>query len=120
MSRNKIELTEEQIIKISKLSGLGFSIEKIALSLGISKATLDRRVSEESNIKLAIDQGRTRAIEAVSATAFKMATGGKHPAFTMFWLRCHAGWDDKISTSKGNDEQEIKFHISVSENDMLL
>lgn len=87
MGRNKIELAGNYLEIIIKLSSLGCSRQNIADALGISLSTFERRIEEDPDIKKAIRKGKGRAIEEVANTAFKLATDGKHPQMTMFWLK---------------------------------
>ena len=36
--------------------------------------------------------GSVKANSSVAQSLYKMATSGKCPASTMFWLKCRAGW----------------------------
>lgn len=113
--REKKDLSEEDYITIERLAKAGFSVASIAGNLGMSKATLDRRVSEDFKARQALERGRSISIEAVANTAFDMATSGKHPSMTMFWLKSRAGWSDKAEATESS--QSI---IIVDSEDMLL
>ena len=112
--RSKLELKDEDYLTIERLSRSGINIESIAANLGFSKATLDRRLSEDLKAKQALERGRTKAIEAVSNTAFEMATSGKHPSMTMFWLKSRAGWRDKDS-NESSQNQNIEIVIDAED-----
>ena len=45
-----------------------------------------------SRLLYLIRHGATEANTQVAQTMFRMATSGKSPASTMFWLKCRAGW----------------------------
>lgn len=95
MARVKIELTEKEIASVEALSGFGMGIRQIAAVLGMSHATLERRIKDSppgSGAKEAVERGRQKAIAEVSQVAFKMATSGNKTEMTKYWLNCRAGW----------------------------
>ena len=54
-TKPKIEL---DIQKVEELAGLGLTKEEIALSLGVSYSTLNRRAKEFEEVETAIQRGR--------------------------------------------------------------
>lgn len=103
MARIKIVLSEKQVASIEAMAGYGMSIEKIAHVLGMSKATMERRMRDtpgEMGAKEAVDRGRAKAEAEVTQTAHKMAASGKEPGMTQFWLQCRAGWTKEPETQK--------------------
>src|SRR6266849_1664292 len=89
MSRPRFIPTEEQRRSVKSLSAYGIKQEDIATELGLrSPKTLRKHFSQE--IKRRAIQANTR----VGQTLYKMATSGKHPAATIFWLKTRAGWRD--------------------------
>ena len=97
---------------LSELAGKGLSISKIAAAVGVSKATLDRRISEDEELKLVIEKGRANIIEQVASVALQMAISGKHPAMTQFWLRCNAGWTDRPETIQENQSITLNYKLT--------
>ncbi len=86
------------------MAGLGLSISQIAASLGISKSSLDRRLSEDSEAKEALEKGRSKAVQDIANVAFEMAKSGRYPVMTIFWLKCRAGW---LDSKTGIYDEEI-------------
>ena len=86
MPRPKFNATAEQRKVVEGMSGVGVPEEGIAKTLGIDAKTLRKYFRCE------LDLGAVKASTAVAQSAFRMATSGKHPAMTMFWLKCRAGW----------------------------
>ena len=78
-------------IDISRLAELGLTLEQIGYALGMSKKTLQRRMTENEDVKDAIEIGRAKALSKVAQTAYDMATSGDEPAMTMFYLKCTGG-----------------------------
>ena len=91
----KKEILPQDISKLKTLAGLGMSVENMAHVLGMSKATLERRMNDQEGVAEAIEKGRAEASAAVRSTAFKMATSGKCPAMTIFWLKCRERWREE-------------------------
>lgn len=93
--RPKIELTVEHRKQIETMSGLGMNLRQIAAVLGVTEITLKRRLSEDPDLFDTVEKGRAMAISVVARTAYQLATSGKVPAMTMFYLKCRAGWSEK-------------------------
>jgi hypothetical protein len=110
---NKIEFDERDIEQIERMAGLGMPMKHMAAVLGCSKDTMERRVKDTPEIAAAIEKGRGNAAEIVYKTAFDMASGGRVPAMTMFWLKCQEGWREGHSAS---DEELRKAVAATTEN----
>ena len=105
---------EKEIEKIEVMAGLGLTTEQMAAILGVSKKTFERRCygpNEQPGVSDALIKGRAKASYRVMQTAFGMATSGKHPVMTMFWLKCREHWKDN---SPGLDDQVIELKYSVT------
>ena len=88
-------LTPDEIKKLFSLAGLGLTVENMALIMDMSKKTLERRMIDQKGVRDAIEKGRAQASASVRSTAFKMATSGKCPAMTIFWLKCRERWREE-------------------------
>ena len=87
MSRPRFIPTEEQRRSVKSLSAYGIKPEDIATELGLrSPKTLRKHFGKE------IKRGAIQANTRVGQTLYQMATSGKHPAATIFWLKVRAGW----------------------------
>ena len=73
--------TEEQRRKVRALAGFGVRQEDICAIMGLrSTKTLQKRFRRE--LELGVVEARAKVAQA----AFKLATSGRDPASTMFWL----------------------------------
>lgn len=100
----KIDITDKLLKQVETLAGFGLTDDNIALVIGISEGTLKRRFREE------LDRGRALAKATVAQTAFKMATSGKQPAMTMFWLKTQCRWKETVVQEHvGEDGNPIKL-----------
>src|SRR6266852_3635705 len=91
MARPKFEGTAEQRRTVEALAAYGIPEEELARTIGehgIDPKTLRKYFRHELNV------GATKDNSAVAQTAYQMATSGKYPAATMFWLKCRAGWKE--------------------------
>ena len=57
-TKPKIEL---DLQKVEEYAGLGLTREEIALSLGVSYSTLNRRIKESDEVDAAMKRGRAKA-----------------------------------------------------------
>ncbi len=80
------------------MAGFGVPEDQIARNVGadgIDAKTLRKHFPDE----LAI--GATRANFNVASSLYQMAISKQHPAATMFWLKCRAGWRERPATETG-------------------
>lgn len=105
-TKPKIELDLE---KVEEYAGLGLTREEIALSLGISYSTLNRRIKESEDVDAAMKRGRAKANIKVGNSLMKAIEGGNVTAI-IFYLKARAGW-----TEKQQIEAEIKSQENVPE-----
>lgn len=78
--------TDKSRQQVIKLASYGLTNDQISKVFGICEATL--KVHYQAELSL----GRPLGISKVADTAYQLATSGKVPAMTMFWLKCRAGW----------------------------
>src|SRR6266478_10196887 len=82
--------TEEQRRKVRALAGFGVRQEDICAIMGLrSTKTLRKRFGRE--LELGVVEARAKVAQA----AFKLATSGRDPASTMFWLERRARWGER-------------------------
>lgn len=67
----------------------GITQDDICEVIGISKKTLHKHYRDE------LDTAYSKANAKVVQTAFQLATSGKCPSMTMFWLKTRMGWREK-------------------------
>lgn len=79
---------------LEKWAALGLNLKQMAAMLDVSNDTLERFCKEDPEVYAAIEKGRARAIISVTKTAYTLATDGKNPSMTMFWLKCRARWSE--------------------------
>lgn len=115
-----LKLTENQIEMIETMAGVGLSLNQMAAILKIAPVSLDRQIAKVPAVKEAILNGRAKASFHVRNTAFKMATSGKCPALTIFWLKCREGFMDKqvheIHHHNQEKSEDIKLLIEALAN----
>lgn len=107
------DLSDHEIEQASVMAGLGMNMKQIATVIGVSKSTLDRRMKDQKGVAEAIEKGRGESLAKVSKTAFTMATSGKSPVMTIFWLKCKGGWSETDVDTREKDEG-YKSPVSLS------
>ena len=81
------------------LAGFGVRQEEICAIIGLrSTKTLRKRFAKE--LELGVVEARAKVAQA----AFKLATSGRDPASTMFWLKGRARWGVKDPESEAREE----------------
>jgi hypothetical protein len=84
--RRKYEPTEKDLRIVEAMAGCGMPQDAIAGVLGIDGKTLRKHFRRE------LDSSADKADAQVGATLFKLATSGRCPAATMFWMKCRRRW----------------------------
>lgn len=75
--------------QIKALIACGIEPSKVAQIFDLTQSQLYSRYAKE------IATAEAEANVAVAQSLFKMATSGKHPQASIFWMKARAGWDDK-------------------------
>jgi len=87
MSRPRFVPTEAHRSTVKSMAAYGVREEDIATELGLrSPKTLRKHFGQE------IERAAIQANARVGQTLYQMATSGKHPAATIFWMKTRAGW----------------------------
>lgn len=94
--RPSFKPTQEQREKVESMAGYGLTAEQICNLIEVSRGTLFKYFGDE------LKQGEGKAHVQITQRAFEMARNGRNPAMTMFWLKCRAGWTEKIQIT--NDD----------------
>jgi hypothetical protein len=85
MARPRFKITNEKRKTVTVLAGYGLTHEQIARMIKIrSPKTLRKYFRSE------LEGGSAEANAQVAQTLFKMATSGKHPGSTIFWVNRYA------------------------------
>jgi hypothetical protein len=107
MARPEFEPTHEQRKNVEAMSAYGIDEVKIASVIGdhgIDPKTLRKHFRHE------LDVGATKANAVVGQTLYRMATSGQHPAASMFWMKCRAGWKEtQVLQHSGPDGGPIQI-----------
>ena len=89
----KFAASEEQRKMVRTLAAYGMKQEQIAVLVGVkSTATLRKHFHNELVL------GPIEAQHNVRRTLFKLATSGRNPSVTMYWLKRWGGWSEKGKT----------------------
>jgi hypothetical protein len=91
MARPKFKATHEQRKNVEAMAAYGIDEGKIACIIGdrgIDPKTLRKHFRHE------LDVGATKANAVVGQTGYQMATSGRHPAVTIFWMKCRMHWKE--------------------------
>lgn len=91
----KVAITEIDYERIENMAAIGLTLPQIGAIMGMSKSALLRRAAEDTKLSESLERGRANGIATVVQTAYKMATDGKNPAMTQFFLKCRSGWAEK-------------------------
>lgn len=84
----RINITSEMLDKMEVFAAQGLSEEQIALSLGISYSTFNRKKKETDNIDKNIKRGRAKGVSTITNKLFQRAQGFYIEEEKVF---CHQG-----------------------------
>ena len=91
MPRPAKKLSKQELDEIEALAGLGLTQQQIADVKEICIDTLRKYAIK------AYHKGKSKAVARVAKTCFEMASSGKQPVMTMFYLKTQAGWQSTPS-----------------------
>ncbi len=100
MGRKKIELNDSEV---ERLAGLGLTQGEIAIQLGISQDTLDRRKAENADIAEAIKKGQIAANEKVSNKLMTLIERGNLGAI-IWYEKTRRGLSDRVEVNTWRDK----------------
>ena len=95
MPMKRHQPTKETRSTVEAMVASGCQQSFVAKSLGVAEKTLRRHYRTE------LDTGAVKANLEVARTLFEMATSGKHPAATFFWLKMYAPEINSLSEAAG-------------------
>jgi hypothetical protein len=108
MARPIFTASGEQRRLVKSMAGFGINQEGIAMTLEISPHTLRKHFRKE------LDRGAIEANAQVANALFKMASSGKVPAATIFWVKTRCGWRER-PVLEASEIVPPQFHIRIEE-----
>ena len=123
------KLTSETAATAATLAKIGFSDERLAAALGVSRSTLSEWKRQDAEFSATLKAGKSTADAAVVNALFERATGYEapdgthipsHPTAAIFWLRNRqpAEWRDvtrsEVSGPDGGPIQAAAPMIQLS------
>jgi hypothetical protein len=105
VGRPPIEPTETDLRAIEKLSGLGSTLDEIALVLGWSPATLDRKKKDNPSVEEAFKRGKAIASKEMANRLWEIAMSNDDKGIptkqsviaAIFWMKAQAKWSERLT-----------------------
>lgn len=121
--RPPIEVTKTDLVTIEKLARYGSTLDEIALCLGWSPATLDRKL-KLPDVEAAYKRGRLIASHSMAERLWDIAMSNDEKGVptkqsviaAIFWLKAQAGWTDRVSISTDTNEPVNPIQIYLPDN----
>ena len=99
MSRPSFKPTRDQRTMVQSLAAIGMRHDHIALVVGVrSPKTVRKHFRKELTL------GSAEAIAAVTRTAYEMASSGKYPRMTEYWLAVMSDAAGLEDSTEGDDQ----------------
>lgn len=98
---------EKQRELIKGFGAIGLNYKQMSTLLKVSEDTLKRAFKKDPSLRQLLEEGKDSASASVRNSAYKMATSGKSPGMTIFWLKTREGWCETINLA-GHDGGPIK------------
>jgi len=92
---SRLKMTHEVLSAVESAASRGLTDRQIGELLGVSRATISRRKSDDDAFETAIKKGRARGVEQVANALFEQALSGNTTAM-IFFLKCRGGWNEKV------------------------
>jgi hypothetical protein len=100
--------TDKDRRAVEMMAAYGITQKDISVAVGIAPMTLQKYFANE------LATAYIKANAKVAETAYAMATSGKCPAATFFWLKCRAHWRETTDlrlTGDSNNPLEVVTRI---------
>jgi predicted transcriptional regulator len=108
MPRKRIVLSDKDVALIAR-KGAHMTVEQIADMLGITNATLRRRIADDVRVMSAYKKASGKKISFAISQLMKLIAEG-NPAAIMFFLKCRAGWRE-------TDPKQVPIEETTRDND---
>jgi hypothetical protein len=92
---------------VKTMAGFGTPQADIALVMDMAPQTLRKHFRQE------LKWGAIEADMQVKNAMFKMASSGKYPAASMFWLKTRCQWREQHNAAKPGTMLPPQFHIKI-------
>jgi len=111
-----LELTPELLEKVEDLAGRGLTIEEIAYTFAVKRATLYKFIAINKIVKEHIEAGRARTLDKVTGKLMELVNKGNLTAI-IFFLKTKGRWcEHKSLELTGTDKaQEIKLKLDTTD-----
>lgn len=118
--RPAIDVTETDLRLIEKMAGLGSTLDDIALVLGWSPATLDRKKKDVPEVNQAWQRGRICATESMASRLWDIAMSNDDKGIptkqsviaAIFWMKAQAKWSDRlVIEQEQNDMPQVQIYL---------
>lgn len=106
----KVQFTDEDLERLSRMAGNGLTNEQIAAIFGIHRDTFRSYVQNDERISSALEKGKAKAVEAISRACFQSAMDPKGVLDRLFWLKSRAGWREKHEIDHTIKARPIVIH----------
>jgi transcriptional regulator with XRE-family HTH domain len=104
MAQEAHQVTPENQKQVESLSARGVTQVDIGLMLGISKPTLEKYYNNELQL------GTAKANAQIAGALYNKAISGDTTSM-IFWLKCRAGWKEKIVIEgDGDNPLQVVLH----------
>ncbi|MFL6416188.1 MAG: hypothetical protein ACJ74Y_11045 [Bryobacteraceae bacterium] len=107
MARHRFRPTDEQRQRVKALAGYGLPHQQIATVAGVGCVVTLRKYFRKE-----LSRGPLEAQANVSRTLFRLATSGRNPAATMFWLKVRARWSEQGKVEEPQPPTRIVWEIN--------
>lgn len=107
---------EFDLAHVERLAARGLSQQQIADSLGISRATVTRRMKADAAFEAAVKKGAATGVAVVANRLFEAAKDGNIAA-CIFFLKARAGWRDRPDDDADDDTPPTPVKVTVNVHD---
>lgn len=118
--RPAIDVTDTDLRLIEKMAGLGSTLDDIALVLGWSPATLDRKKKDVPEVNQAWQRGRIAATGSMASRLWDIAMSNDDKGIptkqsviaAIFWMKAQAKWSDRlVIEQEQNDSPQVQIYL---------
>ena len=102
-----IKISDDTIKHIQSMAGMGLTMEKISIILGMHKRSLEKKAKRNKKLRAAILKGRAMAEHKTVSTAYKIAWTG-NVSMLIFLLKTRYGYKEQDTITIEGLEKIVK------------
>lgn len=111
VGRPRKVVAENDIQRLERLAGLGFTVPMLAASVGMGETVFRERLKADPKISEALEKGKAVAAEKVGTSLFRRAISGKDTTATIWYEKSRLGMSERHTVEHTHVKREDVIRV---------